>query len=273
MVKKLFKHEYHFYLRIMAIVYGILLTMSVATRLIATFESDTKAYEIISTFTLITYYISILAAFGFAFVLGIVRFYKNMFTCEGYLTNTLPVTASQHIMVKSITAFSMDLLSAIAVALSVVIALPFEMLAELFKDFDLFGEILYELGGQNLVFNLTMLGVECIVLMLVGIYASILFYYTCISIGQLFKKNRILGAVGVYFAFYILGQILTTIITINLVFFTGSDAFYSVALWIEENPFAAIHSFMWFIILILGLGAVIEFLAIRWIVTKKLNLE
>ena len=121
MVKKLFKHEYHFYLRIMAIVYGILLTMSVATRLIATFESDTKAYEIISTFTLITYYISILAAFGFAFVLGIVRFYKNMFTCEGYLTNTLPVTASQHIMVKSITAFSMDLLSAIAVALSVFI--------------------------------------------------------------------------------------------------------------------------------------------------------
>ena len=43
--------------------------------------------------------------------------------------------------------------------------------------------------------------------------------------------------------------------------------------FLEENPFAAIHSFMWFIILVLGLGAVIEFLAIRWIVTKKLNLE
>ena len=64
MVKKLFKHEYHFYLRIMAIVYGILLTMSVATRLIASFESDTQAYEIIRTFALTTYYISILAAFG-----------------------------------------------------------------------------------------------------------------------------------------------------------------------------------------------------------------
>ena len=68
MVKKLFKHEYHFYLRIMAIVYGILLTMSVATRLIATFKSDTKAYEIISTFTLITYYIYIYPG-GFWFCL------------------------------------------------------------------------------------------------------------------------------------------------------------------------------------------------------------
>ena len=273
MVKKLFKHEYHFYLRIMAIVYGILLTMSVATRLIASFESDTQAYEIIRTFALTTYYISILAAFGFAFVLGIVRFYKNMFTCEGYLTNTLPVTAAQHIMVKSVTAFSMNLLSAIVVVLSFVIALPFELLAEFFEDFDLFGEILYELGGQNLVQNLTVLYVECIVLMFVGTYTSILFYYTCISIGQLFKKNRILGAVGVYFAFYILGQIVTTITTVSLAFFTESDAFYPVIRWIGENPFAAIHSFMWFGILILALAAVIEFFAVRWIVTKKLNLE
>lgn len=273
MVKKLFKHEYHFYLRIMAIVYGILLTMSVATRLIATFESDTKAYEIISDFTQITYVMSVLAAFGFAFVLGIVRFHKNMFTCEGYLTNTLPVTAAQHIMVKSVTALSMDVLSAIVVGLSVFIALPFETFVELLENFALFDQILYELGGQNLVLNLTMVGVEYFVLILVGTYSSILFYYTCISIGQLFKKNRVLGAIGVYFGFYILGQVLTTIITINLAFFTGSDAFLPVVLWIEENPFAAIHSFMWFIILLLGLGAVIEFLVVRWIVTKKLNLE
>ena len=80
-----------------------------------------------------------------------------MFTCEGYLTNTLPVTAAQHIMVKSVTAFSMNLLSAVVVVLSFVIALPFEMLVEFFENFDLFGEILYELGGQNLVQNLTAL--------------------------------------------------------------------------------------------------------------------
>ena len=84
MVKKLFKHEILSYARIMPIVYVILITIAFASRIIQIFESDTTVYNIISTFSFITYGISIVAAIVFNFIFVIVRFYKNMFSGEGY---------------------------------------------------------------------------------------------------------------------------------------------------------------------------------------------
>ena len=53
-----------------------------------------------------------------AVVLGVIRFYKNLFTKEGYLTFTLPVTSTQHILVKSTTAVLVQIVSIIAIMLS-----------------------------------------------------------------------------------------------------------------------------------------------------------
>ena len=53
MVKKLFKHEYLSYVRVMSIVYVILLTMAAANRIIQLFEADTVAYKIVSVFSFI----------------------------------------------------------------------------------------------------------------------------------------------------------------------------------------------------------------------------
>lgn len=273
MVKKLFKHEYHFYLRIMAIVYAILLTMSVATRLIMTFESDTQAYEIISGLTLFTYVVSILATFGFAFVLSIVRFYKNMFTAEGYLTNTLPVTAGQHIAVKAITAVSFTWLSAIMVILSVLIALPSELLREIFAGFQYVGEGFQQLDDPTIAAHLIALVAEYFLILVIAPFSGLLLYYSCISIGQLFKKNRILAAVGVYFAYYILAQIFTTIVTINLAFVATSGYFYDIIMWIGEHPVAFMHIMMWAMIVLSAIFVLAEYFLNRWIITKKLNLE
>ena len=55
MVKKLFKHEFLAYIRVMGIVYLILLAMATAGRIIWLFESDTIAFGIIGTFSIITY--------------------------------------------------------------------------------------------------------------------------------------------------------------------------------------------------------------------------
>lgn len=129
MVKKLFKHEYLAYARVMSLIYIILLTIAAATRVIFIFESDTVAYDIVSTISVITYCVSVFAALGFSYVMGVVRFYKNLFTSEGYLSFTLPVTASQHIAVKLITAVSMNLLTWVMVLLSVCVVTAGELLA------------------------------------------------------------------------------------------------------------------------------------------------
>lgn len=269
MVKKLFKHEFIAYARVMAIVYSILLTIAAATRIILIFESDTTAYEIISTFSLVIYAFSIVAAFLFSLAMGITRFYKNLFTSEGYLSFTLPVTAGQHIAVKAVTAVSIDWITLIMVALSACIVIPGEALTEIWRTLIGIPAELYKVIGIHSV----LVGGECVILLLAASFSSVMLYYTFISIGQLSKKNRILAAVGAYFVFYIISQVVSTVLTILLSAVAMSGIFVDIAYWIYLHPIASVHIFMWGAILLTTIFVLIEFLVIRWIITKKLNLE
>ena len=95
MVKKLFKHEIKAYLRIMIPVYVCLLAVALLGRVIQFFEADTFIYSFVNGSSIFVYVVAIIACFGFSSVFSIVRFYKNLFTDEGYLTFTLPVKISQ----------------------------------------------------------------------------------------------------------------------------------------------------------------------------------
>ena len=270
MVKKLFKHEFLSYVRAMGIVYGILLTMAAATRIISLFESDTNAYYIIRSFSNITYIVSAAATVGFAFVLGIVRFYKNMFSAEGYLTHTLPVTAGQHILVKAVTAVCVNWVSVIVALLSVFIAIPYEEMKETLDGFlYIFGQLLALDSMQSI-----WVGLEYFILLVLSSFSSVMLYYACISLGQLSKKNRILAAVGVYFLYYILTQIVSTVVTIILTALASMSVYlYDILFWVGEHPMEAYHTIMWVIIVFSLLFAIAEYLVIRWVLTKKLNLE
>lgn len=269
MVKKLFKHEFLFYGRIMPIIYAILLIVAVATSVIFIFANDTTTYYIVSGFSEAVYGFSVIAAFGFAFVMGIVRFYKNLFTSEGYLTLTLPVTATQHIMVKAITAVSVNLITGVMVLISVFVVYGGKNLTGVLEGLDyIFGE-LFTKGGIHTV----LIGGELVIMLLVASFTSIMLYYTFISIGQLFKKNRILAAVGAYFVYYIIMQIVSTVLSVFLVLFASSGMFEDLGFWIINHPVESVHIALCGSILLSVISAMIEFIVIRTIITKKLNLE
>jgi hypothetical protein len=269
MVKKLFKHEFLAYARVMGIVYAILLTMATANRIIQIFEADTIAYNVISVFSGITYGVSVAAAFGFSFVLGIIRFYRNLFTCEGYLSFTLPVTPRQHISVKVITAVSMNILTFVVILLSVCVVAAGEMLKEILIAARYLLGKLYELVGSHMI----TVGLEFVLLTLIASFSGILLYYTFIAIGQLFKKNRILAAVGVYFAYYVLTQIVSTVFTIVITILGETGALEPVGIWIADHFAATVHIGMWGMIVLTSLFAAVEFFMIKRIITRKLNLE
>ena len=269
MVKKLFKHEFLSYARVMALVYGILLTVAVATKLIFIFESDTTVYQIISGFTALIFFVSVFAALGFSFVMGIIRFYRNLFTAEGYLSFTLPVTVEQHILVKAITAVAVNAVTAMMVALSCLITLSGEEFAYFWQELQLIWDGVYYLAGDHTVFFC----IEMAILMLIGSFTSIMLYYTCISIGQMAKKNRVLAAVGVYFAYYILTQIVSTVFSVALSIFAASGGLEDVGYWITEYPCETIHIVMCSSIALSLVFLLVEFIINRAIMRKKLNLE
>ena len=179
MVKKLFKHEFLAYARVMSVVYAILFTVAVAGRAIQFLEADSIPYYIIFTTSLLTYGVCVYGVIGFTVVMAVIRFYKHLFSSEGYLSFTLPVTTTQHIIVKVVTAVCMEIITLIMVLLSGCIFSAGELLLEIFKALIYLIQKAFELAGPH---TIAFAG-ELSVLFLLECFSGIMLYYTCICIG------------------------------------------------------------------------------------------
>ena len=100
---------------------------------------------------------------------------------------------------------------------------------------------------------------EAVLSVVLGLASNILLFYACISIGQLFKKNRTFGAVVAYFGYSFVVQILSSVALALLV----------------ESPY--IGDVIEFVLqrnyIISGIMSVVFFFVTRHIITNKLNLE
>ena len=100
-----------------------------------------------------------------------------------------------------------------------------------------------------------------------------LLFYACMCIGQLAKKNRVLAAVGVYYGYYIVCQVLSTATTTLVAISADLPFWEAIGAFIEKHPFASVHIGLCAILAVtVGLALVYYFLS-RHILYKRLNLE
>lgn len=265
MVRKLFKHEFASYWRVLLPAWIALMGVAVFGRLVQFLESESTVYSIVSGSSILFYVIAIVVALAFPFVYAIIRFYRNLFSGEGYLTFTLPVTPAQHIWVKVLTAVALQLASLVIVLLSAMVMTAGELLVELWKA------AFYLLGRAHLYLgqHLTWFLIELALWLPLSLIASSLFYDTCITIGQLFRKNRVLAAVGVYFAFYVVEQIIGTFAVLIAAFINWD----SLLTFVNENIYLCAHLGAWLLIFFtVGIGMAL-YVVTHSIIRKRLNLE
>lgn len=224
--------------------------------------------------TLMSFYVmALMAAAIITFVyLCAQRFQTNLFTDEGYLMHTLPVSASEHIVSKLIVAFSWCVADVILVALSI-----FSMFVN--KDVLMsFGDIIRDLitsfpetFGASAVVGLPLMLITGIVQTL----ARILVVYACISIGYSFNRHKLLSSVGIYVGYTIITNILSTILAaLRMPAVPGSRLFFIIG---RAGDFCNGALYFWltfgFTLLLnagIGIGA---FLIARYFMTRRLNLE
>ncbi len=269
MVKKLFKHEIVAYLRLFVPLEIILLGVALLGRIVQFFEADTTAYSIVNVSSIIAYVVAILACVFISFIFSIVRFYRNMFTGEGYLTMTLPITTNQHLLVKVLTAALFQIINVVTMFLSLCLITAGDVMVEMFRAMGyLLARFAAEIGGHFYIYI-----AEGILLLLVALLTGFLLYYTCIAVGQLFNKNRILAAVGVYFAYYTATQILGTILVVLFSVLYDYLPIHAMVRFAEQNPHATIHIVLCGLLLFYAVLGVVYFLITRYIVNRRLNLE
>lgn len=269
MVRKLFKHEMLAYMRVLLPIYGIVLGIAALGRIVQIFESDNVLYDITNGSALFAFGVAVVVCSCSSGIFSIVRFYKNLFTGEGYLTFTLPITTNQHILVKLGAALLCDLCSLITTLLALCIITAGDVFTEVMKAAAyLIGMIPNDIG-----LHLAFYVLEIVVMVFLSLAGQHLHIYTCISIGQLFRKNRILAAIGVYYGIYIVMQVLSTVITGVLTVLGEAGAFDALVTFIEQNPFETIHIVLVSAILLGAVLATAEYLLTHYIIRKHLNLE
>ncbi len=270
MVKKLLKHEFAYYLRTFGVFWPIVLVIAAVTRFFRFINDGRVITEIATGSSIFMLVVACIALILLSTVISVVRFYKNMYSSEGYLTFTLPVTNTQHIFVKLLASIGCQIICALTVLVAIFIAISGEIFAE-FVDILSFAieDLVAEIGMANCLF----FAIELILLLILSTASGMLLYYGCITVGQTAKKNRILMAVAVYFAYYMVSQIISTIFSIIFILLGSAGAFDSIVAWFESHYIAGMHIMFCGGVLLYGALAAIFWLVTQTIMTKKLNLE
>ncbi|MBE6685925.1 MAG: hypothetical protein E7591_01690 [Ruminococcaceae bacterium] len=273
MVKKLFKHEIYYYSRILLPAFAVLLAMAGLGRIFQftelLFDADTMPI-----YYLMFALVSALLAFGIAacavlaLVFSIIRFYKNLFSGEGYLSFTLPVSANQHLYVKLITSALVFFLVFVVALIALCIYSSGDMLVEIVKT----GVYLLKFSDDTMGWMIFIYAIT----LTVSIVYSILMRYLCMALGQLFNKTKIVMAVVFYIAHYVLMQIVSMIGS-----FVFGFGLVGLAAAFEKLEFLdTLLSSDWFAIAVIALPAfimllfcVLYYFIIKYILKNKLNLE
>lgn len=269
MVKKLYKHEFLAWLRVLPIIYGITLLTAGVHRILQIFETDSVYYDIAFASATLLFVVGVLVCLAAPFVFGIVRFYKNLFTGEGYLTFTLPVKTTTHLWVKSLTTCVFCIASFFVCVCALCLICAGDLLTELWKA----GAYLWALLPQKYASHMLGYFGEGCLLLLVALFSTVMLYNFCLCVGQLAKKNRILRSVGIYFAYYLLTQILGTVTVIVISVMDANSALLPYLTYFAKHPFNCMHMILWVAIGFFLLLSAAFFWVCQWILRKKLNLE
>ena len=212
----------------------------------------TPLFVALLTLLVIAFIVAVGAVFIATTVLIIRRFAVNIYGREGYLTNTLPVNTHQLILSKLLPAFIWNVLSGLVVLICalIVLGISFEM-----RDFLLvsggLGLVFDELGGLPL-YSLNLI---------ISAITSIMLYYCCISIGNLFNNYKVVMGFVAYFAITSILSLIGVFIGIGfgtLVFEAGQAI----------NPMIYVYGIIQNLILI-----AIYYAGTYYILNKRLNLS
>ncbi len=279
MLKKLFAHEWKDTWRLMAILNAAVILLTLCGLIVFNKKGLGQLFEGIDryegsagfiiagvgTYTFI-YFVMIAALSITSTLYFFIRFYKNLYTDQGYLMHTLPVTEHELIWSKTFVAMIWRVISTV-VAVAAVFTLIASMIGKDFWDGlgEAFDEISVNIGSGK--------GVLVIVLFLIGSIASTLFSifmgYTAVSIGQQFAKNRALASIGVYLGMNFAINLITNLFTQGIVI--GMSYSETVNRWEPtENTF--IIAFLIGDLIVIAASAGLYALTHHFM-KKKLNLE
>ncbi|MFT3952429.1 MAG: hypothetical protein QM689_10890 [Oscillospiraceae bacterium] len=188
MLRKLIKHELRAVYASSALMFLGMLILAVICRIISTATGDPNfesSDNILQTVSLVVFSLSITFLGFYTVILVIKRFKSNLFSDEGYLMNTLPVSVHNLIVSKMIVGIITAVVSSLVITASALIVYinidyfgSFSDLGDLIRDYlDNFAKLPLLYSGGHL-------------LVVTGSCFCILFAYCCVAVSSVPNKHK-----------------------------------------------------------------------------------
>lgn len=272
MLGKLIKYDFKALSRFLVVIHIMLLVTAALGRVLVVGRfmqnpdsiSNSEMGTVIMTVVIMVYVILFMSAlFGTILMLAI-HFYKNLYSDEGYLTHTLPVTRGQLLASKTICGSVWMLIDMALVSLSVLILVIYKPFVEQFVAYK--DDVLEAMGFPNTVGYGKILFA---VFLLSVIYAAenVLMVYMSIALGQLFSNHRVLGSVIVYFSINTIISIISGVV----------GAAYGISLLgnaVDERFLYIFYYKTYLFSIVLGIAfTAVSYFVTQLLMQKKLNLS
>lgn len=237
-------------------------------------KNETYNEELIVFLSLMTFMGAMalyLAFMAFSFLTSIliyVRFYKNFFSDEGYLTFTLPVKTGSHLNSKLISAIwvlasytGVIILNVITIAAIGLIGHWQDTITALTK---LVSFLFEKLGVYTIVYP-----IQIIVLCLLCSVVTLLFTFCCITLASVItKRARVITSIGIYYA-------ATTILS-AIYYFFSQFGLSSLIVWLTSLPFGemkfSIAVILLVVTLLIAIICSVLYVLQYWMIDRKLNM-
>lgn len=210
MLGKLIKNEFKATSRLVAQIYLVMVLITVFLKVMLEIQIGSESNNVfVNTmvgFLMVTFVLAIITLFLGTVIVIIKRFYDNMLKDQGYLSFTLPVTTGQHLASKILVSYIWIIVSFIVAGIAIIIL--FLDNAEAWREVSQTISSILDVVKQQ---NLWSLVIKMILIVVIGLYSNIIIAYTCFSVGQLFNKHRIVGALITYMGIYTVNQIVGVI--------------------------------------------------------------
>ncbi len=288
MLGKLLKYEWKglqlpFLIMLVVLAGTTILTCGVILTINPKFDETIVGYSVIALiFSIFLYYFGLIGCSLGTTLIVVIRFYKTCYTDQGYLTHTLPVSAKQLLNTKILAAVVTNLLMVVAIVTSIFIIIQVGLhhvfsfvpdymeytYAQFYREFiEVFIGAFREFEDEfGISFGLYF--VYLIAYGLISLIANIITVFGCVSLGQLFTKHRIVGAIAAYFIVQFILQILGSFTAIPMYGRMLRGAYQD-----DITVFGVMSPTMNMTLLIVVITAVLMYFINLHMMTKKLNLE
>ena len=277
MLCKLFKHNLKEVSKLLLMIHGALLIFSVIGRIIFSMalnadmniKTNSPATGLITVVYIMLYALGVFCIAIMTYIFLARDFQKGMFSNEGYLMHTLPVTPDQHIWSRCFVFILWSFIDLVIICISLAMiflnskTMPY--LPEFFREF--WNVMLTAFGTSRIISTMYMLGT-----FLISVFFNIFMIYFAICLGSLCKTHKILGAVGSYVGIYLILQIVGIIMMLILGWspysVNSNNALIATTSTHGMSPVYMIFSLLFDALLTVGF-----YFGTRYILSNKLNLE